>query len=279
MIPVIIPAYEPDERLTKLISELIKLDITPIILVNDGSNKKYDYVFSECESLLKVDNKGIILTHNINMGKGKALKTAFTYILEKYPNAIGCVTADSDGQHTPKCINKCINSLKKYSDHLILGTRNFDLDNVPIKSRLGNKITRNICKYLCGLSISDTQTGLRGIPLDFMKKLINVPGDRFEFETQMLIETKNVIDIKEVKIETVYDSIDNHSTHFDPIKDSIRIYKIFGKIFAKFLVSSVSSFIIDIVLFNLFCILLKNNIDGTIYAGVATILARIISAV
>lgn len=277
VIPVVIPSYEPDGRLVELIEKLVDSKIRPIVIVNDGSGAEYNHFFEQSMKIL--GENGVLLLHDINEGKGKALKDAFQYIIQNYPDAIGCVTADSDGQHTPECILKCISTLREYPKALVLGSRDFDKENVPWKSEFGNKLTRHIIRFLCGIKISDTQTGLRGIPYDFMRYLINVPGERFEFETQMLVESKNRVDIYEIPIETVYDSKENHSTHFHPVKDSIRIYKIFGKIFGKFLLSSLSSSIVDLALFSLFCSLLKGNINSAAYATVATILARVISAV
>lgn len=273
-IPVIIPSYEPDERLIQLLENLEKADITNIIIVNDGSGKEYEWIFEKAHRNLECR----VLKHFVNMGKGRALKTAFNFCLNEFPNLIGCVTADSDGQHTVEDIEKCIHSLEEDKSNLILGCRNFDQEDVPSKSKMGNKITRKICKWLCGIDVTDTQTGLRGIPKIFMEYLLNVSGERFEFETNMLIESKGKCEIKEIEIKTVYDSKENHTTHFDPIKDSFRIYKIFGKYFLKFVLSSFSSCIIDLVIFYFICNLLKNKNVGW-YVLFATIIARVFSSI
>jgi putative flippase GtrA len=161
---------------------------------------------------------------------------------------------------------------------LILGVRDFDGDSVPNKSKFGNKLTRFVCKALCGVKVSDTQTGLRGIPVDFMRDLLECPGERFEFETRMLVQTKDRYEIVEVEIETIYDSKENHSTHFDPLKDSIRIYKIFGAMFIRFLISSLSSSALDLWLFYMFCSALR-GMNMELYVAIATVTARIISAI
>ena len=160
-------------------------------------------------------------------------------------------------------------------EKLILGCRNFDQDNVPAKSEWGNKITRQVLKYLCGVAVSDTQTGLRGIPAAFMRHLMNVKGERFEFETYMLLEAgEQKVGIREVPIETVYLN-DNKGSHFNPLLDSARIYLVF----AKFLFSSLSSCIIDLVLFALFCSLTKERMPEAVsYIVVSTVLARVVSA-
>lgn len=276
-IPIIIPSYEPDDRLDDLLQVLAMEKLGPVIVVNDGSDERYRNHFDKAREIIEPLG-GAVIEHDMNYGKGKALRTAFSYCLEKYPDMLGVVTADSDGQHTPACIEKVMNALREHQNSLVLGVRNFDAEGVPSKSRMGNKLTVKVFKFFTGLSISDTQTGLRGIPTQFVRELMPVKGDRFEFETQMLIETKDRYDIEEVEIETVYDSKENHTTHFNPLKDSIRIYKIFGHMFLKFLVSSLSSCLLDLGLFALFCGINKGYLHGLSYVFIATVEARVISA-
>lgn len=273
-IPVIIPAYEPDEKLIVLLQHLQEAGIAHIVVVDDGSGSDYRTLFERAEAM----EGCIVLTHTVNLGKGRALKTAFNYCLMQYPDMAGCVTADSDGQHTPKDILACMKKLWDNPDALILGCRNFDAKDVPARSSFGNKCTRKVLQYLIGISVSDTQTGLRAIPSSFMETLMNVKGERFEFETNMLIETKNRnIPIQEVPVETIYIE-ENKTSHFNPIKDSIRIYMIFG----KFLFSSLSSSVLDLLLFHFFCQVLQGAsgfLQDLPYIVGATIMARIISAI
>lgn len=275
MIPIIIPAYEPDDRFIKVLKDLVDAELSPIIVVNDGSGPEYDSIFLEVKRIIK--HEGLVLNHDCNRGKGRALKTAFEYVINQYPDAIGVVTADSDGQHTVECIKKVQLELENNPNSLILGVRDFSSENVPWKSRFGNELTEKVFSYVAGVHITDTQTGLRGIPYEFLKELLDVKGERFEFETRMLLVAANRYTIKEVVIETVYDSKENHQTHFNPIKDSIKIYKILGEQFLKFIFSSVSSCLIDIALFALLCHIFRNN-DSHFYLILSTVLARVISA-
>ena len=251
LVPIIIPSYEPDDRLIVLLESIKKANIGPIILVNDGSDSNYDHYFDKAEKIIS-DIGGKVIHHRENKGKGRALKTAFSYVIDTYKNAIGVVTIDSDGQHSVPCTMKVIEALKNNSSSLILGTRNFDLDNVPWKSRLGNKITSFVFGFITNMKITDTQTGLRGIPKSFMEELLDVEGERFEFETKMLLESYNKYPIIEVEIETIYDSKENHQSHFNPFKDSIKIYKILGKKFLLYIFSSLFSSLIDLILFTIF---------------------------
>lgn len=272
MLPVIIPSYEPDEKLPALLDKLKEKGFLHVILVDDGSGERYRQFFIRAEQQFGCT----VLRHAVNLGKGRALKTAFNYCLQAFPEAAGCVTADSDGQHTPDCIAACAVRLLEQPEALVLGCRDFNMEGVPARSEWGNKCTCLVFHYLAGLKISDTQTGLRAIPRDFMKRLMEVPGERFEFETNMLLETKECgVPIAEVPIRTIYLE-ENKSSHFHPLRDSLRIYRVFG----KFLFSALSSSVLDLTLFGVFSHLMKGKLPAQIsYIVAATVLARLLSAV
>ena len=275
-VPIVIPSYEPDEKLPALLKDLKAAGFQNIVLVNDGSGEAYSRFFKEAESLYGCH----VLHHAVNQGKGRALKTAFNYCLGKYENMPGAVTADSDGQHSPECILACVDAMLAHPQALILGCRCFEGEGIPPRSEFGNKCTRAVMKYLTGITVSDTQTGLRGIPASFMQKLLMVKGERFEFETNMLLETKSgQIPIVEVPIRTIYIE-ENKTSHFNPIKDSVKIYMIFGKfLFSSLSSSVVGTAVLDLALFSLFCLLLKDMRWGNVtYVMAATVFARILSA-
>ncbi len=271
IVPVVIPAYEPDEKLIKLLEELKTEGVFPVVVVDDGSEgASYGHLFEAAKEL-----GAIVLKHAVNMGKGRALKSAFNFCLNEYEDVVGVVTADSDGQHTVSDIKKCIAGLLEDPEALVLGVRDFDQEGIPARSVFGNKTTSRVMKFLCGLSISDTQTGLRGISSEFMRFLLTEKGERFEFETNMLLDTKELgIRIKEIPIKTIYLE-ENKSSHFNPIKDSLRIYAVFF----KFLISSLSSSVVDIVFFSIFCALFRDVPVAIGYIMLSTIIARVISAV
>ena len=264
---VVIPTLNPNEKIMSDFMNKLTKSFKNIIIVNDGSRDSYSKYFKDYEK------QGIVvLRHHINYGKGRALKTALNYILNEYKDIKAIVTADSDGQHSPEDIEKVANATKKHPEAYVLGSRNFKQDNVPFKSRYGNIITRNVFKIFIGLNITDTQTGLRGMSPEVAKKFLATSGERFEYETNTLIECKEKdIPIIEETIKTIY--IDNNSeSHFNPFKDSARIYKLF----IKYIFSAISSFILDILLFALFMHILPDDISKKII--VSTICARVISS-
>ena len=214
-IVAIIPSLNPDEKLLKCVSDLKEQGFDKIIVVNDGSNDETKKYFDKLDT--------IVLNHEVNLGKGKALKTAFKYYLSNFKNYDGVVTVDSDGQHKGSDAYEVAKYIE--TNTLVLGVRNFKQKNVPFKSRYGNIITTFIFKILYGKKINDTQTGLRGIPNDFIKKIINLNGSRFEYEINVLkYAIKEKVLIKEVMIKTIYIK-KNKSSHFKVFKDSFKIYK------------------------------------------------------
>lgn len=270
-IVIIIPAYKPDKEIMLEFIKKVEENFKNIVVVNDGSGEEYNEFFKSLQ------DKGIVvLKHNINLGKGRGIKTAFNYVLNAYPNIIGTVTADCDGQHYIEDIIKCAEKLKKDPTKLVIGYRNFNEEQVPFRSRTGNKITRWIFSTFVGIKITDTQSGLRAFGINTMKKFLPVSGERYEYETNMLIECKEKqIEIAEVPISTVYIR-NNALSHFDAIKDSIKIYKLF----IKYIIASLSSFMLDILLFTIFVGLLPEiNFIGVTQIVVATIIARIISSI
>ena len=263
---IVVPTLNPNkEILDEFLLKLTK-EFENVLVFDDGCREEYKDYFK------KMEKKGIIVLHHyVNLGKGRAMKSAFNYLMNEYPNLKGVVTADSDGQHSVQDIKKCAKEVLKHPDSLILGCRNFDAKNVPTRNRFGNKTTRNVLKLFVGVGVTDTQTGLRGLPKEVMMKFMTTPGDRFEYETNQLIDTisKNV-PIKEIEIETIYVN-GNTESHFNPIKDSLAIYKLF----IKYIFASLSSFLIDILLFALF----NKLIPGANSILFATIIARIISSI
>lgn len=256
---VIIPTYQPTEKLIDIVEELNKINLKSII-VNDGSTENLE-IFD------KLKEKTIILHHKENCGKGAALKTALKYIQEnqKDINVIG--TMDSDGQHLVSDMKKVLDKVDK--DNLfVLGVRNFEND-IPLKSKLGNKLTRVVFGLFSKQKVSDTQTGLRAFSSELIPILLEINGTRYEYEMNVLLEiSKRNIKISEVPIETIYHDKNNSCSHFNGIKDSFRIYKEI----IKFSLVSFSSFIIDYLLFALFVFLFNNTI-------LSNVLARIISAI
>ena len=254
-VTVVLPSLNPDEKLNAVVDGLIEKGFTDIVIVNDGSREDRLAPFERAALHPEVT----VLTHEVNRGKGRGLKTAFEFVLENRPRSKGVVTVDGDGQHTSGDIKKCAERMLAEKDKVVLGCRDFDSPNVPPKSRFGNKTTSRVFSIFCGMKISDTQTGLRAIPREFLPLLVGIKGERFEYETEMFFAMhKHHVSWVEEKIETVYID-DNAETHFKPFVDSIKIYRIILKFIFKYTLSSLICCVIDIGLFNLLNFLLAGS--------------------
>ena len=260
---VVIPAYEPDQKLIKLIDEIREKTPYSVVVVDDGSSPKAQPVFDALEG------KATVIHHDGNKGKGAAIKTALAYIQEHRPGGEGVVTADADGQHLVKDIIRVCEDWKEHPEALVLGSRRFT-GKVPFKSRAGNAITRFVFHVSTGVKVFDTQTGLRAFSVKRIPMMLEMRGDRYEYEINVLLySTRHRVPIREVTIDTVYIE-DNASSHFHAVRDAWRIYKMI----LLFVASSLASFLIDILSFKLLRLLFPAW--GQL---AAEILARIISSV
>ena len=212
---ILIPVYKPDNELLRLLKDIDKK--YSIVVINDGSGKEYDEVFKE------VKKYAHLISYNENKGKGYALKKGLEYIKNTYKDYI-VVTMDSDGQHTLKDALKLCEYAKDNLDTLVLGKRLLN-KNTPLRSKIGNAITRYVFKKKTGFKIYDTQTGLRAFSYKLNNYMLKIPGWRYEYEMNVLLNLRNDnIKYKEIPIETIYFD-HNRKSHFNTLKDAYLIYK------------------------------------------------------
>ena len=209
----VIPAFEPDERLVRLVRQLLP-ELPRILVVDDGSVRA-TAIFKTLQEISGVR----CLRHERNRGKGAALKTAFAEVLSSFPDVTGVVTADADGQHLPDDIIRVARSLSENPNQLTLGVRTFDKD-IPFRSKLGNLWTVAEFRLLTGQPIRDTQSGLRGIPRMLLPELVSLPGERYDYEIRMLMKAARLPNgIIQLPIASVYEP-GNGTSHFRPLADT-----------------------------------------------------------
>jgi glycosyltransferase involved in cell wall biosynthesis len=265
---IVVPSLSPDDKLIGLLENLRDGGFPHVMIVNDGSDASYKPYFDRAAQEFGCR----VLRHHINYGKGRALKTAYNEFLNEYVGFEGVVTVDSDGQHTVEDVRACIQAMREHPDALVLGSRDFSGENVPSRSRFGNVLTRKVFGWLCGVHISDTQTGLRAMSYELTRQFLTTKGERFEYEMNQLIDcSEKRIPIVEVPIDTIYIE-ENRTSHFNPLKDSMRVYAVFG----KFILSSFSAVLVDLLLFYFFLAVMPDNwlLPATF---IATVAARLIS--
>ena len=261
---VVIPAYEPDEKLLRVVAELKRDTDYAIVVVNDGSSEAAEPVFAALP-------EGVtLLRHAQNRGKGRALKTAYEYIAAHFPQSEGIVTVDADGQHLPADVVRVSEDWEAHPETLVLGSRRFT-GTVPWRSRAGNAITRVVFRLSTGVSVYDTQTGLRAFAVSRIPMMLEMRGERYEYEINILLyATRQHMPIREVTIETVYIA-DNASSHFHPMRDSWRIYKMI----LLFAASSLLAAAVDYVLLLSLAALFAKQAQGLLWS---VVLARVISS-
>lgn len=261
---VVIPAFEPPKTLISLVENLSTLPVE-VIIVDDGSQTDCTEVWTQTAS------HAVVLHHPENRGKGAAFKTAFRHIREQLPEVQIIVTMDADGQHLISDMINVVNAAWLHQGVLILGSRSFGKD-VPLRSKLGNKITRTVFSAVSGSKVQDTQTGLRAFDRSLLDYMLQEEGERYEYEMNVLLHCRqNSIPIQEIPIQTVYIDEKNSTSHFNTFRDSLRIYK---HIF-KFAGASFVSFLADYLLFVILHFLLP---AGTVYLALNNVLARFGSA-
>lgn len=274
---VLIPSLEPDERLTRYVKALLEKGFAHIVVVDDGSGPAYRRIFDELAALPGCQ----VARHDVNRGKGAALKTGYALVAERFPDCLGVITADADGQHTVADVWRLAEELTRGERKLYLGSRDFSLPHVPKRSRYGNWTTSGVFRLFYGQWLPDTQTGLRAFRREELGLMRQVEGDRYEYEMRVLMACARAgIPIVSITIETVYEN-NNEGSHFHPLRDSYRIYKVLLGSFVKFLCTSILCVVIDQGLAWILrdVLLLNLGIDHTGIIWVSGLAARLISSV
>lgn len=283
---VIVPVYCPDEKLLGVIEGVHEAGFGHIFVVDDGSymgaksteqKAEFENIFSRLPGYVDLTR------HVVNKGKGAALKTAIARIEAvmkqerergDFTEIKGIVTVDADGQHLTEDIVNVSNMLIERPNDLILGSRAFDQD-VPLKSQMGNTITRGVFALASGVKIRDTQTGLRAFSVNLIPFMKAVEGERYEYEMNMLLDAAHKkIGMKEVTIKTVY--LDgNKTSHFHVLRDSALVYKNI----LKFSASSLIAFVIDFVMLFVFKAIFGNfALEAKTTLLMAVVSARLVSS-
>lgn len=265
---VIIPSYNPDYHLAEVLKEVHERTDYKIIVVDDGSNE-------ECKkNFVGLQPEDILLKHEQNRGKGAAIKTGLIYLTENKIDDEGVVFIDGDGQHKIEDVVRVVEAWRKQPDAIVLGSRTFD-GKIPWKSKLGNEATKLFFALLTGKRLKDTQTGLRAFGPEYYEEMLEVSGERYEYEMNALMTiVKKKHQIVEIPIVTVYENNENQTTHFRPIRDSIRIYSVLF----RFLFSSCACAVIDYSVFFLLLFLCGNPQAG-VSVVVCNVLARVVSGI
>lgn len=247
---LVIPSYNPDDRLYATVKSLSELEAERIVIVNDGSNPVYNGLFDE---VAKIDGV-TLLRHDENRGKGAALKTAMRYCLETIEGLRGVITVDGDGHHRSDDVVACAQKLQA-SGQVILGQRGRKDRTLSKRGRFGNRLTSFAIDFVCDFDIPDPLTGLRGIPTRYLPTFLATKGEAYNFETNMILDMKrHEIPFRTFPITGEYFA-DGSKSHYRPVRDTVKIVgellRFFGQQF-KYLGSSLVCYMAEYILFRLF---------------------------
>lgn len=236
MVAVLIPAFEPPATLSALCARLTADPrVATVLVVDDGSGQGSQDVLQAVARQPRTQ----VVRHPRNQGKGAALKSGLRYVLDHLAGVTTVVTADADGQHLPEDILRVASTSMASPGSLVLGVRNVQGD-APARSRFGNALTRGLYRGLVGQRLSDTQTGLRAFSRDLLAHVASIPGDAYEYELNVLIACRqSQVPVVQEPIATIY--LDgNRLSHFRPVRDSWRVYRVLLGFAAVSLISALT---------------------------------------
>jgi glycosyltransferase involved in cell wall biosynthesis len=211
---VVMPTYNNDGTLRDVVERVLRF-CTDVIVVNDGCTDTSD------EILASFEDKITVVDYGKNRGKGYALKKGFEKAKELGYDLV--ITIDSDGQHYPEDIPLFINALEQHPNALIVGSRNFNEENMPGKNTFANKFSNFWFKIQTWVKLPDTQTGYRLYPLKNLPNLCLLTS-RYEAELELLVGAAwRGVDLIPIKINVYYPKAEERVTHFRPFWDFLRI--------------------------------------------------------
>lgn len=210
---VLIPTYNNDKTLEAVITKTLEY-CDDVMVVNDGATDSTPQILSRFKTIT-------VVTHEVNKGKGMALRNGFKKAVELGFDYV--ITIDSDGQHYPEDFITFLNKVEEQPGSLIIGARNMTVDNVPGKSTFGNKFSNFWFMVETGITLPDTQSGYRLYPVQRLKK-IWLFTTKFELEIEVIVKAAwRGIPVISVPVKVYYAPQGERVTHFRPGKDFTRI--------------------------------------------------------
>ena len=210
-IVAIIPALNAERTLPKVIEETAR-EIEPVLVIDDGSTDRTSEVARA--------GGAIVLRHDVNRGKGAALKTGFAWALEKGYD--GVITLDADGQHLPGEIPKFLREREASGADLIVGGRAHLFQHMLPRRRNANRFSAWCISKCAGVRVPDSQSGFRYYSARLIRG-VELRADGFDMESEVIVRAgRRGFRIVTIPIELGF--VDGISTsHYKPLKDTLRI--------------------------------------------------------
>jgi glycosyltransferase involved in cell wall biosynthesis len=210
-IAAVIPALNAERSLGAVVRGTGRhLDV--VVVVDDGSSDRTSDVALACGATL--------LRHELNRGKGRALKTGFAWALRN--GFDGVITLDADGQHLPEEIPKLLHARCETEADLIIGGRAHHFEGMKARRRMANRLSAWTIAKASGIEVSDSQSGFRFYAADLIRN-VTLRADGFAMESEVIVRAgRSGYSIVTVPIELGF--VDGISTsHYKPVNDSVRI--------------------------------------------------------
>jgi len=210
----LIPAYREEKHISDIVRRA-RRQLDHVLVVDDGS---------EDATARQAREAGAeVIVHNQNRGKGEAIKTGLRYWLDRQFTYV--IILDADGQHRPEEIERFVAAAASATGPLFfLGTRMNDLTGMPFVRRIVNRYMSGRISRVCGQRIPDTQCGFRMLDGQLIPELLGGSGDRFDYETEMIIiASRKGYRIESVPITTVYS---DEISKISPLRDALRFFKL-----------------------------------------------------
>ncbi len=219
----LLPTYNNAGTLDAVIRSVLGTSL-PVIVVNDGATDDTPRVLEAWAGRITV------IVHQPNRGKGAALRTGFAAARELgYTHA---VTIDTDGQHSVADLPSLLSLAKANPGALIIGARDFAIENYPAKNRLGRRLSNLAIRLESGARVRDCQSGYRIYPLAVAAQL-PVTADRFGFEVEIITRAAWAgCSILETPIACTYETGAARVSHFRPGLDTWRSLRMHARLLA-----------------------------------------------
>lgn len=207
----IIPALNAERTLANVVKATLAQ--TPdVLVIDDGSTDRTSDVAR--------DAGATVLRHEVNRGKGAALKTGFAYALERNSEAV--LTLDADGQHLPGEIPKFIAEWERSRADLIIGGRAHLFQHMLPRRRNANRFSAWCISKAAGVPVADSQSGFRLYSANLLRSL-QLHTDGFDMESEVIVRAgRRGMKIVSIPIDLGF--VDGIATsHYKPLKDTMRI--------------------------------------------------------
>lgn len=214
---VIVPCYNVQDACVEVFNRIHQYGCFTIA-VNDGSKDRTGEILKHLGVM--------VITHEVNRGKGSALRSGFEYFLE-HGNWPYVATVDADGQHDPHEIPRMIETLQREEIDLLIGSRQFELGKMPFKRWIANQVSSFVISQCIRARVRDIQSGYRIYSRTLMQRIFpQIQASGFEIETELLVlALRHQAVIREIPIPSIYSEGSNASSNWRAFHDSVRIAK------------------------------------------------------